>query len=627
VSTEDDRLEHVLTTTNAVMTLTSGRRHPNGRTHEQPVRDSLNCMNKSASARDAYGGRSPFASASKPPVLQRLVPLTSTVKGYSRQHLRIDATAGLTVAALALPAGMAYAELAGLPVTQGLYALLLPVLFYAALGASRRSVIGPEGAIALLVAASLAPLAAAGSPEYVALAAALAIAVGCVFIVARLLRLGWLADYFSQSVLVGYISGVAILMAIGQLSKLTGVSSDVEGDVREAIDILLHLGDSNLWTIGISLATIVILVVLQRFAPRLPGALIVVVLGMLVSWGLDVASHGVDLTGPVPAGLPALGTPNVDSSQLSSLILPALAIFLVSFADAILTARSFAAKHRETVDADQEMLAFGAASIASGFSQGMPIGTSGSRTAVNDSMRATSQVSGLVAFATIAVILLFLTAPIQYLPSAVLGAVILFASVRLIDAMQWRALGRSSRAEVIIAAMAAICVITIGVLAAIAVAVVLSILDVVRRAAAPDDAVLGWSAVEGRYSDVRTHPDATITPGVVVYRFTGRLFFANAHFFKRRVWAAVDGAPKPVRCLVIDAAALTGIDAGSVDALTEVHAGCQARNITIEIAHASGDLRKRFEETGLLELIGDEHFFPTIAVAVDTTPDQSLPSR
>jgi high affinity sulfate transporter 1 len=574
-------------------------------------------MNDSAPARKAYGGRSPFASASKPPVIQRFVPLTASLKGYSGGRLRGDATAGLTVAALALPAGMAYAELAGLPVTAGLYALLLPVLVYAGLGATRRGVIGPEGAVALLVATALAPLAAAGSPEYVALAAALAIAVGCVFVVARLLRLGWLADYFSQSVLVGYISGVAILMAIGQLSKLTGVSSDVEGDVREAIDILLHIGDANLWTIGVSLVTLVILVTLQRLAPRWPGALIVVVLGMAVSWGLDLASHGVDLTGPVPAGLPALGRPDVDASQLTSLILPALAIFLVSFADAILTARSFAAKHRETVDADQEMLAFGAASIASGFSQGMPIGASGSRTAVNDSMRATSQVSGLVSFATIALILLFLTAPIQYLPSAVLGAVILFASVRLIDAAQWRALARSSRSEVAIAAIAAFFVITIGVLAAIAAAVVLSIVDVVRRVAAPDDAVLGWSERDGRYTDVKSDPDATITPGVVVYRFNGRLFFANAHFFKRRVWAAVDGAPKPVRCLVLDATALSGIDASSVDALAEVHAGCQTRNITLDIAHATSDLRARLDETGLTELFGAGTFYPTVPAAVE----------
>ena len=552
------------------------------------------------------------------------MPLTASLRGYSGARLRIDATAGLTVAALALPAGMAYAELAGLPVTAGLYAVLLPVLVYAGLGATRRGVVGPEGAVALLVATALAPLAVAGSPEYTALAAALAVGVGCVFILARLLHLGWLADYFSQSVLVGYISGVAVLMALGQLSKLTGVSSDLEGEIRAAVDTIAHLSDANPWTLAVGVLTLVVLVTLQRLAPRWPGALIVVILGMFASWALDLGSHGVTLTGPVPAGLPDLARPDVDASALSALILPAFAIFLVSFADAILTARSFAAKHRETVDADQELLAFGVASVASGFSQGMPIGASGSRTAVNDSMRATSQVSGLVAFGTIALILLFLTAPIQYLPSAVLGAIILFASLRLIDAMQWRALARSSRAEVAIAGITAFFVITIGVLAAIAVAVILSIVDVVRRVAAPDDAVLGWSAEDGRYSDVRTHPEAVIAPGVVVYRLVGRLFFANAHFFKRRMWAAVDGAPKPVRHIVLDASAISGIDASAVDAIAEVHAGCRARNITLEIAQATSDLRRRFDDTGLTDIVGADHFHPTVAAAVEAT-SQSVP--
>jgi len=188
---------------------------------------------------------------------------------------------------------------------------------------------------------------------------------------------------------------------------------------------------------------------------------------------------------------------------------------------------------------------------------------------------------------------------------------------RLIDAAQWQALARSSRTEVVIAAIAAFFVVTVGVLVAIVVAVVLSIVDVVRRVAAPDDAVLGWSERDKRYTDVKSDPDATITPGVVVYRFNGRLFFANAHFFKRRVWAAVDGAPKPVRCLVLDATALSGIDASSVDALAEVHAGCQTRNITLDIAHATSDLRVRLDETGLTELFGSDNFYPTVPAAVE----------
>ncbi|MGN8247047.1 SulP family inorganic anion transporter [Cellulomonas soli] len=566
--------------------------------------------------RDAYGRRSPFASSTKEPLTRRLVPVVTTVRGYSGSRLRQDAIAGLTVAALALPAGMAYAELAGLPVTAGLYALLLPVLVYAGMGATRRGVIGPEGAVALLVASALGPLAVAGSPEYSALAAALAIGIGCLFLVARLAHLGWLADYFSQSVLVGYISGVAVLMALGQLSKLTGVSSDLEGELQAAADTLLHLGDANVWTVAVAVVTLVILVVLPKVAPRVPAALVVVVLGIGVSWAMDLQSHGVALTGPVPAGLPDLARPDVGMDELRSLVMPALAIFLVSFADAILIARSFAAKHRETVDADQELLAYGLASVASGFSHGMPIGASGSRTAVNDSMRATSQVSGFVAFSAIALILLVLTEPIQYLPSAVLGAVILVASLRLVEPAQWRALTRSSRAEVAIAAVTAVFVVTIGVLAAIAAAVVLSLVDVIRRMAAPEDAVLGWSEEDGRFADVRTRPDAVVTPGVVVYRIQGRLFFANAHFFKRRIWAAVDGAPRPVTTVVLDAGGLSGIDATAVDAVAEVHAGCLARNITLEVARATADLREHFASTGLTDVIGTEHFHPTVVAAV-----------
>ena len=567
--------------------------------------------------RTAYPGRSPFASSTKPPLLHRFVPLVGSLSGYTRARLRTDATAGLTVAALALPASMAYAELAGLPVTAGLYTLLLPVLAYAVFGTTPRGVVGPEGAVALLVATALAPLAAAGSAQYVGLAAGLAVMVGVVFALARLLRLGWVADYFSQAVLVGYITGVAILMALGQLEKLTGLSSSYEGALRAAVDVVVHLPDANPATLVVAVVALGLLVAISRFLPRWPAALIVVVAGMAASWALNLKAHGVAMTGQVPAGLPPLSVPDLTGSQWLSLAGPALAIFLVSFSDAILTARSFAARHHETVDADQELLAFGAGSVAAGLSGGMPIGASGSRTAVNDSMNATSQVSSLVSVAAIAVILLFFTAPIQYLPSAVLGAVIVFASLRLLDAGQWRDLARSTRTEVAIAAVTAVCVITIGVLTAIVVAVVLSILDVIRRTATPDDAVLGYSTADERFVNVAGRPDAGVAVGVVVYRIRGRLFFANAHFFKRRVWAAVDGAPKPVRHLVLDAEAIADIDASAVEALREVQSGLLTRNITFELARASRDLLDRFEETGLTGLIGPEHVHATVAGAVD----------
>ena len=445
------------------------------------------------SVESAYQSRSPFASSTKPPWTRRFVPLVESMRGYSRNALAVDALAGLTVAALALPASMAYAELAGLPVTAGLYALLLPVLAYAFLGSGLRVMVGPEGAVALLVASALAPLAAAGSAQYTTLAAALALGVGAVFLVARLLRLGWVGDYFSQAVLVGYISGVAVLMILGQLEKLTGLSSQYSNSVQAAFDIVWHLGDASAATVVVGITALAVLVVFGRFLPRWPGALVVVVLGIAVSWWFDLQARGVSVTGPIPAGLPSFERADLTSSQMLSLVMPAVAIFLVSYSDAVLTARSFAARHGETIDADQELLAFGAASVGAGFTQGMPIGTSGSRTAVNDSMRATSQVSGLVSFGAIGLILLLLTEPIQYLPTAILGAVIVFASLKLIEPQQWRGLAHSSRVEVGISAVTAVVVVGIGVLPAIVVAVVLSIIDVVRRAATPGDAVLGYS--------------------------------------------------------------------------------------------------------------------------------------
>ncbi len=278
----------------------------------------------------AYEGRSPFASSTKPPWTRRYVPFIRSVRGYSRDKLRVDGMAGLTVAALALPASMAYAELAGLPVTAGLYALLLPVLAYALLGSGLRVVVGPEGAVALLVASALAPLAAAGSAQYSALAAALAVAVGVVFLLARLLRLGWIADYFSQSVLVGYITGVAVLMILGQMEKLTGLSSQYDNAVRSTIDIVRNIGDANPATLVVGGAAFAVLVLFGRFLPRWPGALIVVVLGIAAAWLLDLEAHGVSVTGSIPAGLPSVARPDVTGSQMLSLVMPAVAIFLVS---------------------------------------------------------------------------------------------------------------------------------------------------------------------------------------------------------------------------------------------------------------------------------------------------------
>src|SRR4051794_31691171 len=386
---------------------------------------------------DAYSGRRPFRAAHKPPVTQRFLPLVVSLRGYTRGRLRTDALAGLTVAALALPASMAYAEIAGLPVTAGMYSLLLPLLAYAFLGSAPWLVIGPESTIALLVAAGLAPLAASGTAEYSALAGALCLLVGGVYLAARLLRLGWIADYFSQAVLVGYITGVAVLIGLGQVGKLVGLSSEHDNAVVAAGDVVIRLGQANGPTVVLSLVALVLLVGLRHFWPRFPATLLVVVGSIVASWSLDLASHGVKVAGDIPAGLPSLGLPRVDSGDLVQLAAVAGGIFLVGFSDSILTARSLAAQRGDRISADQELLAFSAANAAAGLTHGMPVGTTGSRTAVNLGMGATSQVSGLVAGSVVAVVLVVLTKPFEYLPTPVLAAIIVTGAVRLVDLNQW----------------------------------------------------------------------------------------------------------------------------------------------------------------------------------------------
>jgi sulfate permease, SulP family len=568
--------------------------------------------------RDAYNGRKPFSSAHKPPLSTRYLPLVASLRKYDRSRLRTDGVAGITVAALALPASMAYADIAGLPVTAGLYSLLLPLVVYALLGSAPWLVVGPESTIALLVAAGLAPLAVAGTAEYTTLAAALAVIVGAFYLGARLLRLGWIADYFSQAVLVGYITGVAILIVLGQLGKLVGLTSEHDNKVIAVGDIVWHLGEANGATVALAVFSLLLLVGLRRLAPRFPAALLVVVLGIVASWSLDLAAHGVTIAGPVPAGLPDFAFPRVGGQDLVKLVGVAGGIFLVGFSDSILTARSFAAQRGERIDGDQELLAFSAANAAAGVTQGMPVGTAGSRTGVNLSMGATSQVSGLVAAGFIFVVLVFLTEPIQYLPAATLAAIIVTGAVRLIDPAQWRSLGRSDRAELAIAVVTAVAVINLGVLVALVVAVVLSLLDVVRRIARPHDAVLGWSPADLRYADVSSGPDVAVTPSVVVYRFSDRLFFANVHFFKRRVWAAVDAAPKPIRHLVLDMAGVPGMDSSAAAGLRELHDGLLARSVSLQIARATDPLEASMDRLGMVELIGTDHFYATVTAAVES---------
>jgi SulP family sulfate permease len=567
-------------------------------------------------AREAYGkGASPFRSPAGVPALRRISPVSGEFRGYRQDTLRRDLLAGLTVAALALPSGIAFAELAGLPPVAGLYALLLPTAAYALVGSSRQLIVGPEGAISALVATAVLPLAAGDPGRYASAAALLALLVGGVFLLARIARLGWLADYLSRPVLTGYVHGIAIVLIVAQLGKLFGLDIDARDPLPRLAEFAREITGSSAATIAVGFACLALLLLLPRLVPKVPGPLLVVALAIAASALLDLQAHGVATVGQVPSGLPRLAIPRLPGDAVS-LLPAALGIFLVGFADQILTARSFAGRHGQHVRADQELLAMGLANVAAGITQSFPIGASGSRTAVNDQTGGRTQLSGLFGAAAVVLVLLWLTAPIRYLPAATLGAVIVGAAVGLVDPRAWSALRRSGRAELLIAATTTLGVVLVGVLEALTVAVALSLIDVVRRSATPHDAVLGWVERLGRYADVRLHPRARITPGVLVYRLDDRLFFANASYVSGRIGEALGGAPTPVRWLVFDAEALSHVDATGVHALKELIGSLQREGITFVVARLKDPMQRTFRDVGLLDAIGEGHVHPTVHAAV-----------
>jgi high affinity sulfate transporter 1 len=511
---------------------------------------------------------------------------------------------------------MAYAEVAGLSPVNGLYALLLPTVVYTFLGSSRQLIVGPEGSISALTGAAVLSLAAAGSSEAAELAATLALLVAACFLLAWVMRLGWLADYFSRPVLIGYIHGVAVVLVCGQLGKLLGVDIDASEPIGQVVEAVQELGDVSGATVVVSAVSLAALLLARSFLPMIPAALVVVGAGIAFSWALDLEADGVAVIGAIPSGLPSFQIPTPPLEDVVDLLPAAVGIFLVSFADGILTARTFAGKRNQHVRANQELLAFSGMSAAAGVTQGFPLGASGSRTAVNDQMGARTQIAGLVAAGAVALVLLFLTEPMSYLPKAVLGAVIVSAAIGLVDAAAWRGLVLVSRFEVGIAAVTTLGVVVLGVLNALAIAVALSIVDVVRRSARPHDAVLGWVDRLERYGNVQLHPSARVSPGVVVYRLDDRLFFANARYVKGRVREALRGAPAPARWLVFDAESVAHVDATGIEALRELHRELDRDGVTLVVARVRPHVLSSLATSGVEEAIGRDRFFPTVRAAV-----------
>jgi len=508
------------------------------------------------------------------------------------------------------------AELAGLPVVVGLYATLLPLVAYALFGSSRQLVVGPEGTLAALTAVTVAPLAAGDPARYAPLAAMLALLVGGILIVGGVLRLGFMAEFFSRPILLGYINGIALSIIAGQLPKLLGLDIEADDFFLSLAEIARELGGTHWPTFVLGGSLLVLLLVLRRVTPLMPAALLVVVGSTGLVAAFDLEAHGISVVGEVAGGLPRPAVPDLGLGDISDLLLPAVGLALVSLADTVATGRTFAQKNGYELDSNRELVGLGAAGVAAGLSQAFPISSSGSRTAANDAAGGRSQAVGLVAVLAVALILLFATGLLDTLPTAALGAVVLAAALGLFDLAGFRELRRVRDTEVALALVALLGVLVFGVLGGVAVAIGLSIGLYLYRAVRPHDAVLGELENVDGFHDVDRFPASQTRPGLLVYRFDAPIFFPNAEYFKARVLELVTAADPPPRWLLLNAEAVVYMDSTAVDALARLHKELSAHGVVLAVARVKGPLRDLWQRTGLTDAIGEQHVVPTVRAGV-----------
>jgi high affinity sulfate transporter 1 len=548
------------------------------------------------------------------------MPGLRLIKTYQLSWLRHDLVAGLVLTTLLVPQGMAYAQLAGLPAITGLYTSVLCLLGYAAFGPSRVLVLGPDSSLGPMIAATIIPIVGAnGDPaRAVALASTLALLVGAITIFAGVAKLGFIADLLSKPTQIGYMNGLALTILVGQLPKLFGFSVDGDGLIDEARGFVdgVTSGDTVGAAVAIGLVSLALILVLQRVLPRVPGVLVAVVVAIAATGALDLADHGVSLVGELPQGFPPLTWPGTHFSDLGLLFAGAAGIALVSLADTISTASAFAARQKAEVDGNGEMIGIGAANVGAAFFQGFPVSTSGSRTAVAEQSGAKTQVTGIVGAAAIVAMLVFVPGLLRSLPNPTLAAIVIAASLSLADIKGTVRLWHQRRTEFLLSIAAFLGVALLGVLPGIAVAVVLSILNVFRRVWWPYEATLGREEGLPGYHDRTLHPDAEVIPGLVILRFDAPLIFANARTFREEIRRLARADPPP-RFIVVAAEPITDVDTTAADMLRDLDEELNAAGISLVFAELKDRVRAKLERYELIGPLDPAHFYPTLEGAVE----------
>jgi high affinity sulfate transporter 1 len=554
-------------------------------------------------------------SVGTPPT--RWLPGLAILREYQIAWLRHDIVAGLVITTMLVPVGIAYAQAAGLPGINGLYATIVPLFAYAIFGPSRILVLSPDSALAAVIVSVVAPLAAGDGERAVALAGAMALVSGIVCAGAGLARLGFITELLSKPIRYGYMNGIALTVMLSQIPRLLGFSVDASGPIRQAWRIVRGIleGRTNLAAFAVGAGTLVLILLLKRW-PRIPGLLIAVIAATMVVAISGLGNAGVAVLGPLPQGLPALRVPAIGIDDLVPVLMGGVAVALVSFADTSVLSRSYAARMRTKVDPNQEMMALGVANLAAGFFQGFPISSSASRTPVAEAAGAKTQLTGVVGAIAVAALLLFAPALLRNLPQTALAALVIAAAIGLTEIADLRRIYRIQQWEFWLSITCFAGVATLGAIPGIGIAIVIAVIEFLWDGWRPHSAILGRVERISGYHDITRHPDARLLPGLVLFRWDAPLFFANAELFHQRVLDAVAAAQAPVRRVVVAAQPVTSVDVTAADMVAELDDALRAAGIELCFAEMKDPVKDKLKRFGLFARFGEQMFFATVEEAV-----------
>jgi SulP family sulfate permease len=548
------------------------------------------------------------------PVTDRSI-LFRGMRPFNRARSLRDAVAGIELAAMSIPQALGYTSIAGMPAVTGFYTLLLPLLAFATFGSSQYLVVAADSATAAILAGGISGMAPLASAKYVALASTVALLTAGFLLVARLLKLGFIADFLSQTVLVGFLTGVGFQVGIAVLGEMLGVEVQSRRTVVQVLQVIRGLPHVNLPSLVLSAVAVTGVLTLGRFAPRIPGPLIAVAGAIAVSAVWDFAARGIAVIGPVAGGLPHLGLPDMSWHEIEALIPIAGSCFVMIVAQSAATARIYAARHHQPLDENADLVGLSAANAAAALSGAFVVNGSPTQTAMVESSGGRSQVAHVAAAAVVALVLLFLTHPLQYLPRCVLGAIVFIVAIRLVDLRGLISIRRESPGEFLLALTTAGVVVLVGVEQGIVLAMVLSLLRIVRHSYHPHTAVLTKDE-QGVWQLNPVVPGALSEPGLVIYRFGAALFYANAGRFAEEILLLVGPASSSLRWLVVDAGAITQVDYTAARVVRELRKDLAQRGVELVLAHVQSDLKPDLDRHHLTEVIGADRIFDSLHEAL-----------